>query len=73
MDERNVREIVSNALAMSDYDADTDEEWDSLGHIAILVALDTAFDGKISRIEELQDAYSVTAILDILRAKGLIA
>ena len=28
------------------------KNWDSLGHLNILVALDSSFDGKISKIKE---------------------
>ena len=73
MTESEVREIISTALAASDFDAEASEGWDSLAHVSVLVALDTAFDGKIAKIEELQDAYSVNAIVDILRAKRLVA
>ena len=73
MNECELREIITNALDASDQDAKTDEKWDSLAHVSVLVALDTAFDGKIAKIEELHDAYSVNGIIGILRAKGLVA
>ena len=73
MNESELREIISKALEASDQDAKTDEKWDSLAHVSVLVALDTAFDGKIAKIEELHDVYSVNGIIGILRAKGLVA
>lgn len=73
MNESEVREIISNALVASDEDARKHAQWDSLAQISILVALDTAFDGKIAKIEKLQSADSVNSILDILHENGLIA
>jgi len=48
------------------------EEWDSLGHLSILVALDKELNGKLSSIPEIATADSVEAIIAILRKNHLI-
>jgi acyl carrier protein len=48
------------------------ESWDSIGHLAILVALDHAFGGKIADISDLAAANSVAKIVDLLEANGLL-
>ena len=42
------------------------EEWDSLGHLSILAALDSRLDGKIADISALAEASSVVSIFEIL-------
>lgn len=46
--------------------------WDSMGHLSILVALDTRLDGKVSEIGEMASANSVRVISDLLRLNGLL-
>ena len=48
------------------------ETWDSLGHLAILAALDEHFDGKVGDIKEIATTDSVRSILQILRSHGLM-
>lgn len=48
------------------------DDWDSLNHLNILVALDTQFNGKVAEIEEMATANSVKNILSILRQHSLI-
>ncbi len=48
------------------------ENWDSLGQLSILVALDKLFDGKIAGIREMAEADSVGKILVILRQHSLL-
>ncbi len=47
-------------------------EWDSLGHLSILTALDDATEGKASSISDLGDASSVSEIISILDGESLI-
>jgi acyl carrier protein len=47
------------------------DEWDSLGQLSILVALDKYFKGQISGISEMAEADSVQKILTILKGKSL--
>ena len=55
-----------------DSSADSIPEWDSLGHLSVLTALDNATDGKAASISDLADATSVTAIVEILEVNGLL-
>ena len=48
------------------------KKWDSLGHLNILVALDSSFSGKISKIEEMATANSVKSILNLLKKNSFI-
>ena len=48
-------------------------EWDSLGHLSILVALDEALDKKVGSIKEMAGAYSVPKILELLKKHSLIS
>jgi acyl carrier protein len=48
-------------------------EWDSMGHLSILVALDTRLGGKVAQIEEMASANSVEAIRDLLKRNQLLA
>jgi len=48
------------------------EEWDSLGHLGILVALDKFFEGKVAGINDLVAADSVRKVLQILKANSLM-
>ena len=70
--------IVAQALELpvdrvQEEDAmETIEEWDSLGHLNILVALDKKFLGKVAKISELSKATSVEKIAEILREHHLI-
>jgi len=48
------------------------ENWDSLGQLSILVALDKLFDGKIANLSEMAEADSMPKILDILKQHSLI-
>ena len=48
------------------------EDWDSLGHIIILDALDDATSGVSADITELTQATSVSEIVEILTDRGLL-
>lgn len=48
------------------------EEWDSLGHLNILVSLDNKCDGDAAEIAELATASSIKDLVDILRANSLL-
>ena len=48
------------------------EEWDSLGHLGILSALDELYGGKVANIKEMASADSVKKILQILKDKSLV-
>ena len=72
-----VMEIIEKALELrpgilkEDSCAEKMEDWDSLGQLSILVALDKHFQGKISGISEMAEANSVPKILTILEENSI--
>ena len=64
-------ELQPGSLAESP-PAGTVENWDSLGQLSILVALDKLFSGKIAGIAAMAEADSVEKILSILRQNSLL-
>lgn len=48
------------------------DNWDSLGQLSILVALDKFFDGKIANITEMASADSVSKIINVLKQYSLL-
>lgn len=51
---------------------DSIEMWDSLGHLGVLAALDTHFDGKVGELKDIATADSVASIFALLREHGLL-
>ena len=51
---------------------DTLKGWDSVGHLAILVAVDRALDGKASEIKGLVQCQSVKSLCQVLRENRLL-
>ena len=76
--EQKVVEIIHSALNLKDKMLTLEskmnavEEWDSLGHLGILSALDKFFDGQVAPIKEMATADSVKKILRILKDNSLI-
>ena len=72
-----IMEIIENSLELSpgtlkvDSCSEDIENWDSLGHLSILVALDKNFAGKVSGLSEMAEANSVQKILKILHDNSL--
>ena len=72
-----VMEIIEKALELKpgilkeDSSSESIEDWDSLGQLVILVALDKHFKGKISSLSEIADANSVPKILTILKKNSI--
>ena len=70
-------EIIEKALELKpgvlkeDSGSENIEDWDSLGQLSILVALDKHFEGKISSISEMAEANSVPKILSILKDNSI--
>ena len=48
------------------------EEWDSLGHLEMLMALDEASGGATADIVDLTQASSVAQMIEILKGEGVI-
>lgn len=78
MTETEILEIIAKALNVNangltvDSSSDNVDEWDSLGHLGVLVALDKAFDGKLAGISKMATADSVTKIIQILKENSFI-
>ena len=51
--------------------SDDIENWDSLGHLNILVKIDQELNGKAGGVNELSEAYSVDKIYTILKKNKL--
>lgn len=77
MTENDLIEIVANSLSVprENININTNsqnlEEWDSLGHLTILTAIDKATDGKASEIETLASSTSLSEILEILKKNNI--
>lgn len=78
VNEQTVLETMQIALKLGDRKIMLDgsveniEEWDSLGHLSILTALDELFHGQVAGIKKLASADSVKKILGILKKNSLI-
>jgi len=78
MNKEAVVKIIARALEINNdklvYTSHMDEidEWDSLGHLSILMQLDEDFKGKVSGLKSLAEAKSVSEICDILLEAKLI-
>ncbi len=77
MKKENILQLIKEALdAENEINDDSSEEnipeWDSLGHLSILTALDEATGGKASAISDLSEATSVKKIFDIFEKEGII-
>ena len=51
---------------------DTLKEWDSLGFVSILSALEVRFGSKVAAIEDLASVKSVKEIIRILKKESII-
>lgn len=78
MSEKEVLEVIQKALNLKGKTLTGEstmqdvKEWDSLGHLSILSALDKAFGGKIAAIKKMATVDSVRKILQLLRENSLI-
>lgn len=69
--------IIAKALGIKRPLKDSDSmltvgEWDSLGQLTILAALDKEFGGRIADIDDMSGATSAKKILQILKREKLI-
>ena len=76
--EKEVISIISKALKLpnkkikfTSSSKDT-EEWDSLGQLNIMMGLDKKLKGKILKIKNISEAYSVREIMKILKKNKLV-
>ena len=78
MNKETVVKTIARALELNNdkivYTSHMDEidEWDSLGHLSIVMQLDEEFQGKASGLKSLAEAKSVSEICDILLEAKLI-
>ncbi|HLB43598.1 MAG TPA: acyl carrier protein [Gammaproteobacteria bacterium] len=76
--EKEVLEVIQKALGLDaklitiESSVGNINEWDSLGHLGILTALDEVFGGKVANIKDMAKADSVRKILRILKNNSLI-
>ena len=76
--EKDILKIIQGALNLKNKNITINSsvgnttEWDSLGHLSILTALDKFFKGKIGKIKELAAADSVKKITRILKKNQLM-
>ena len=76
MKKEDIINIIKDALMVDkitiESSVDNVEEWDSLGLLSILVALDKEFDGRLASISDLATADSVEKIILTLENKNFI-
>lgn len=69
--------LIKDALEVEHIDLsssmDTIDEWDSLGHLSILSAIDEKLEGKASDVSDLASATSVEKIINILEKNSLMS
>jgi acyl carrier protein len=63
---------MKSGLLRENTHAEEINNWDSLGQLNILVALDKLFDGKIANITDMAEADSMPKILNLLRQHSLL-
>ena len=76
MTKEDLCSLIKNALDADDEidmnsSSDNIPEWDSLGHLSVLTALDDATGGKASSLSDLSEATSVIKIVNILESNEI--
>jgi acyl carrier protein len=77
LDKNKLIQLISKSLNVSknvineNTNNENLEEWDSLGHLTILTAIDNETDGKASKIDTLSACTSVKKILETLKKNNL--
>lgn len=76
-DKEKILKVITNALGLKerikeDDTMDTVQEWDSLGHITVLTALDKEFEGRLADVQGLAGVSSVRGIFTLLEKEGII-
>ena len=78
LNDKELISVISSALSLSQEEvnensgADNLNEWDSLGHLSILSALDEKTNGKTSHIEGISELDSFNKLKSRLVAEGLM-
>ena len=71
-------ELVNEALSLEpgttqpQSDSDSIKEWDSLGHLSVLVAIDEKANGAAREVTELSETMSVQGLYQILTRYQII-
>jgi hypothetical protein len=76
LSEQEVLDIMKKEIGIPELDLDKEAQYDSLDLIACLTALEVAGEFKIEETEgtrELQTAMTPRKIIDLMRARGLVA
>jgi len=72
---KDLKSVISNALSVEveeNADSSNIPEWDSLGHLSVLSALDEKTDGATSDISGISELDSFKKLRDRLISEGLI-
>ena len=75
---KEVFKIIAKALNVSEKKINEKvsfnnfEQWDSMSHLNILIALDNKLSGKAQKIQDLSEANSVKKIIQILDKRKLL-
>jgi len=78
MKEADICDVVAEALSLKagsvsvDDGTETLREWDSLGFLAILSALEKKFGSRVAAIDDLASVRSVKEIIDIFKREGIV-
>jgi|APSaa5957512493_1039668.scaffolds.fasta_scaffold225846_1 acyl carrier protein len=74
--EEEIIGIIAKSLEVGEININSSventEEWDSLGHLSILVSLDKRFNGEVAGIKKMANIDSVKSILNVLKNNNLI-
>lgn len=76
--EEEIYRIIEKALGLKDGSVslddnmDTIKNWDSLGFLSILNAIEERFGNKVATIDDLASAKSVREIINILKRESII-
>lgn len=74
----NIIKIIQDTLKSKnkitiDSEMNDTPEWDSFGHLEILINLDKKFNGKVANIKEMSSATSIKKIIKLLSYNKLIS
>jgi acyl carrier protein len=78
LNKKDLINLIAKALEVQNTEinqstkSDDIENWDSLGHLNILVKIDQELNGNAGGINELSEAYSVDKIYSTLKKNKLI-
>ena len=74
--EEEIIGIIAKSLEVGEININSSventEEWDSLGHLSILVSLDKRFNGEVAGIKKMANIDSVKSILNVIKNNNFI-